>query len=201
MDFEDFQQELSLEMNENIKKDLLKRQKEEDELLLNIQNEKIKQDENKKKQIEDDNKKRELAIKAAQDSEIKRNVDNALTVQKQQMTSDHEKVKQQLISDYNKQIQTLKTELDSAKSSISSYSSSCYSMNIKCENLEKEYTQYVSKASSNGSTNNYSTIGVGYYSQSCSDTAKICNRCNKLKCENHTLWYRNGCDLTIACNC
>ena len=74
-------------------------------------------------------------------------------------------------------------------------------MYTKFENLEKEYTQYVSKTSSNGSTNNYSTIGYDYYTQSCSDTAKICNQCNKLKCETHTSWYGHNCNLTIACNC
>ena len=217
MDFEDFQKELSLKMNENIQQDFLKRQKEEDELLLNIKNEKIKQDEINKKKIEDDNKQRELAIKASQDAEIKRNVDNALAIQKQQMTIEHEKVKQKLIADYNKQIQTLKTELGSAKASILSYSSSYSSMNTKCENLQKEYTQYVSKSSPNGSTNNYSTsnystignttfdFGFGYSSHSCSDTAKICNRCNKLKCETHTgwesRWDNNDCDLKISCSC
>ena len=106
MDFEDFQQELSLEMNENIKQDLIKIKKEEDELLLNIKNEKNKQNDIKQKQIDDDNKQKELTIKASRDAEIKKNVDNALAIQKQQMTSDH-----------NKQIQTIRTELDTLKKS------------------------------------------------------------------------------------
>jgi hypothetical protein len=71
MDFEDFQEQLLLEMNENIQQDLLKRKNEEDERLLNIKNEKIKQDEINKKQIEDDNKKKNWLLKQFRKPKLK----------------------------------------------------------------------------------------------------------------------------------
>ena len=107
-DFEEFQNGLTLEMDEHIQQDLIKRQNEEDKCLLYIKNEKIKQDDINKKKIEDDIKQKELAIKATQDVEIKRNVDNALAIQKQQMTSEYENLKNKLIAEHNKQIQTIK---------------------------------------------------------------------------------------------
>ena len=87
--FEEFQNGLTLEMNKHIQNDLIKRQKEEDEHLLNIKNEKNKQDEINKKQIEDDIKQKELTIKKEHDDEIKRNVENALEIQKQQIIRDN----------------------------------------------------------------------------------------------------------------
>jgi hypothetical protein len=59
-----------------------------------------------------------LVIKAVQEAEIKRNVDNALAIKKQQMTSDHENVKRQLIVEHNKLNQVIKTELESLKKSF-----------------------------------------------------------------------------------
>jgi hypothetical protein len=196
-DFEEFQNGLSLEMNENIQQDLLKRKNEEDERLLNIKNEKIKQDEINKKKIEDGNKQKELAIIATKDAEIKKNVDNALAIQKQQMTSEHENVKNKLIVEHNKQIQALKTEIDSAKASILSYSNSYSSLHTKCSNIENEYSQYISHTTSGSS--------LGYRLNSCcSDTAIICDRCKKLKCKTHTdifLKILEKCDLKISCEC
>ncbi len=58
-----------------------------------------------------------MVIKAVQEAEIKRNVDNALAIKKQQMTSDHENVKRQLIVEHNKLNQAIKTELESLKKS------------------------------------------------------------------------------------
>ena len=60
MNFTDIDASLSLEMEKLIKQDLLKQQKDEDEYLLNVNNEKIKQEIIKKKQIEEDIKKKDL---------------------------------------------------------------------------------------------------------------------------------------------
>ena len=104
LNFEEFQNGLALEMYEHIQQDLIKRQKDEDEHLLNIKNEKIK--------IEDGIKQKELDIKNA---EIKIHVDNALAIQKQKMMSDHEIVKQKLIIDNEKQLHEIKNKFEYEK--------------------------------------------------------------------------------------
>jgi hypothetical protein len=115
-DFEEFQNGLSLEMDGNIKEDLLKRKNEEEKFLLNIKNEKIKQDDINKKQIEDGIKHREFIIKTAHESEIKRNVDDAVNSLRKKMTMEHENEKRQIITDCEKKYQILKNESNISKS-------------------------------------------------------------------------------------
>ena len=115
MDFTDIETELSLEMEKDINERNLKQKKKEEEYLLNIKNEKIKQDEIKQKQFEDTIKKKELAIKTYKDVEIKTNLNNALLLQKQQLTSEYANAKRQIINDYENKIKEIKTELFNVK--------------------------------------------------------------------------------------
>ena len=211
--FEEFQNGLTLEMDKNIQQDLLKRQKEEDAYLLNIKNEKIKQDEINRKKIEDDIKQKELVIKESQDAEIKRNVDNALAIQKQQMISEYENLKNQLIAEHNKQIQTIKAELDISKVSLAGAYSSCSSLSSECSKIEKEYEIYISCAKTGKSyiqsNQSYKALPKIVEYIYCYNSSEICYSCKKFKCKTHIGHYNIGhyrgnnpnCNLKFPCRC
>ena len=118
MDVEDFMLHLSLEMDENVKQDLLKQQKNEEEFI-NIKNEKIKQEEIKQKQIEEEIKKKVLAIKNTSDNEIKKKIDDTINILKKTMTTNHENEKRKIISDFEINYQKLKNELNNEKTTHS----------------------------------------------------------------------------------
>jgi hypothetical protein len=199
MDFEDFQLQLSLEMDGHIKEDLLKIQKDEEKYLLNIKNEKIKQDGITQKQIEDDNKKKELVIKTTRDAEIKRNVDNALLLQKQQMINDYDNLKNQLITEHNKQIKTIKTELETEKGTHNDTKQLLEKSYDDYHYTKSEYEKYISR-----NKNRYKTNTFDKNNGPCFDRiSDICTKCYKLKCENPiTAHYISGkCQLKIPCTC
>jgi len=115
MSVEDFQLELSLQMEELIKQDLINHKINEEKRLLDLKNETEKQEIAKQKQIDEENRLKELAIKTARDNEIKQHVDAAVNICKQQMTNSCNSEKQQLKTNYEQQIQTLRTELQTEK--------------------------------------------------------------------------------------
>ena len=141
MDFTDIETLLSSEMAKDIKENTLKQQKEEEDYLLHIKNEKTKQDEIKQKQIETDIKQKELFNKTERDNEIKRNVDEAVNVLRKQLTNEHENVKRQLISDYERKMQnelnTLRTNYERKIQSLQSSISSLGSANSELEQFYK----------------------------------------------------------------
>jgi hypothetical protein len=140
MSVEEFQHELSLQMEELIKQDLINHKINEEKRLLDLKNETEKQEIAKQKQIDEENRLKELAIKTARDNEIKQHVDvakqqliNLHNGEKQQLINSHNTEKQQIKTNYEQQIQTLKIELQNEKSAHSRTASRIpYIPSFKC---------------------------------------------------------------------
>ena len=148
-------------MEEFIKQDLLKKQKEQEDYLLKIKNEKTKQEEIKQKQIEEDIIKKELAIKTSSDDEIKRHIDTTVNSFRIKMTSELENEKKKLINECENKLQTLRCELQTEKDLYYETKRSYYKYNCsKCKNpFTNEY--------------NYG-YGSCYISTKCKVEHKIC---------------------------
>jgi len=164
MSVEEFQLELSLQMEELIKQDLIIHKINEEKRLLDLKNETEKQEIAKQKQLDEENRLKELAIKTARDNEIKQHVDAAVNICKQQMKNVYDAEKQQLINSHNAEKQKIKTNYDAEKQQM---------INLCNADKEKIHSSYYAEE------NKY---------QNC--TMSSCSSCKNLKCKNDC--YKKG---------